>query len=267
MVKLTFNLPICGGCGQSDEAEDQCLKPNLCEDQVPDHYDKFPYSTFFPEEGEAHSDPLLNKSSPEYRQRVQETLNALQDEYQKAYEKYKECNRRILAEKEKLDQLLWNLAVLDISNVCKDFDSMDSVHDEVKELQHKERDEAWERAADDTLHQQRRDAKMLLYRIEIALETGLRELTRLDNGVESDAFRQLRNAWARRRSGWVDDEREVSSAWWDPSMVDGWRSSQRWLCPGYARRGSEMLDEEVLQAEEGFPYIAEDGVFVEDSRG
>ncbi|RSL70304.1 hypothetical protein CEP54_001891 [Fusarium duplospermum] len=224
MGKVSLNLPIHGGRGQPNETEDQRLKPHLHEDELPD-YDKFPYSTFFPEnhKGKDKSkDPVLDKSSPEYRERVKKTLDALQGEYQKAYEQYKDTNSKVLATREERDQLLWNLAVLDIRNVAEHLESMDSIHEDVGKIQREVRDQNKpDNHATEyhTLCSNRWRAKHCLYRIEIALEAGLREFARLD-GVDSDAFRQLRSMWARRQSHLADEESQYSANWSEDTIQD-----------------------------------------------
>ncbi|KAJ4194067.1 hypothetical protein NW755_002832 [Fusarium falciforme] len=219
MGKVSFNLPICGGRGQPNDTEDQRLKPYLHEDDDLPDYSKFPYSTFFPEDhkGKGKSeDPVLDKSSPQYRERVKKTLDALQDEYQETYEWYKDANCKVLSAREERDQLLWNLAVLDIRNVAGQFESsMDSIHEDVGKIQREVRDQnkpSKPTSEYSRLRCNRGIARRCLYRIEIALEAGLRELARLD-GADSDAFRQLRGMWARRQSRHADDESLYSETW------------------------------------------------------
>lgn len=224
MGKILFNLPIQGGLGLPDDTEDQRLKPHLHEDDDLPDYSKFPYSTFFPEDHKGKNkseDPVLDKSSPQYRERVKETLDALQGEYQATYEWYKDATSKALAAREERDQLLWNLAVLDIRNVSGQFDTgMDSIHEDVGKIQREARDQnkankptsEYERLLSD-----RRRARSCLYRIEIALEAGMRELSRLD-GVDSDRFRQLRGMWARRQSHHADEE-SVYSDFWSETIV------------------------------------------------
>ncbi|EEU47371.1 uncharacterized protein NECHADRAFT_77726 [Fusarium vanettenii 77-13-4] len=197
MGKVSFNLPINGGRGQPNETEEQRLKPHLLEDDDLPDYTKFPFSTFFPEDQKSKNkseDPVLDKSSPQYRERVTKTLDALQDEYQKTYERYKDANSKVLAAREERDQLLWNMAVLNISNVAEQFDSdLDSIHEDVAKIQREVRDQ--NKPTNETAYQKlligRDLARRCVYRTEIALEAGMRELARLD-GVDSDRFRQLR---------------------------------------------------------------------------
>ncbi|RSL62452.1 hypothetical protein CEP51_013469 [Fusarium floridanum] len=224
MGKVSLNLPINGGRGQPNETDDQRLKPHLHEDELPD-YDKFPYSTFFPEDHKGKDkskDPVLDKSSPEYRERVKKTLDALQDEYQKAYEQYKDANSKILAAKEERDQLLWNLAVLDVRNVAEHLESMDPIHEDVGKIQREMRDQNKPYGRFTEYYKLSSNlfvAKRCLYRIEIALGAGLREFARLD-GVDSDAFRQLRSVWARRQSHLADDESHFSADWSNLTIED-----------------------------------------------
>ncbi|KAI8722075.1 hypothetical protein NCS52_00350500 [Fusarium sp. LHS14.1] len=275
MGKVSFNLPINGGRGQPNDTEDQRLKHHLQEnDGLPD-YTKFPFSTFFPEDQKDKNnsnDAVLDKSSPKYRERVSKTLDALQDEYQKIYKRYKIANSKVLAAREERDELLWNMAVLNINNVADQFDSdLDSIHKDVAKIQREIRDQ--NKPTNTTAYQKlitdRELARRCVYRTEIALEAGMRELARLD-GVDSDRFRQLRGKWARRQSGHADDE-SIYSELWSASFVtiEDWRSSRRRrvVYPGFLGQRPGMLVEGVLQAEEGFPYITVDGVFVEDSRG
>ncbi|KAJ4314222.1 hypothetical protein N0V84_009007 [Fusarium piperis] len=218
MGKVTFTLPIRGGRGQPNETEDQRLKPHLHEGDLPD-YSEFPYSTFFPEDRGKSKDPLLDKSSPEYRKRVKETLDALQDEYQRAYKWYKECNQIVLAAKEERDQLFWNMAVLDLRNVARYMRSENPVHKSVGKMQSEIRD----RIVDSPEYRLKLLAcqthRFNLFKIEMALEVGLRELARLD-GADSDAFRQLRNMWARRQSRNADDVSQPSTCWSHNNVVD-----------------------------------------------
>ncbi|KAL2689789.1 hypothetical protein Neosp_003850 [[Neocosmospora] mangrovei] len=218
MGKVSFNLPINGGRGQPNDTEDQRLKPHLHEnDGLPD-YTKFPFSTFFPEDHKGKNksnDPVLDKSSPQYRKRVTETLDALQAEYQATYEWYKDAKSKVLAAREERDQLLWNLAVLNLRNVAGQIETgLNSIHEDVAKIQRDVRDQNKPNKPTEIrrLWNDRESAKCCLYRIEIALEAGMRELARLD-GVDSDRFRQVRGKWARDQSRHADEESQYSANW------------------------------------------------------
>lgn len=212
MGKVSFNLPIRGGRGQPNELQNQRLSPHMYENALPD-YTRFPYSTFFPknrEDGEDDKpeDPLLDKSSPEYRVRAEETLDILQREYQWAYDWYKDVNRSLLLAREGRAQLLWNMAVLDLHSVSRRIQSKNPVHGDVVAVQ---REIRHHRTLEYNMKRERLEsARRGLLRIEAALEAGLRELARLD-GVDSEAFHKLRSVWARRQSRECDDKSQPSS--------------------------------------------------------
>ncbi|KAM5346596.1 hypothetical protein ACJ41O_009601 [Fusarium nematophilum] len=186
-------LPIIGGPAKPLDTQEE---HRHITDDLP-NYEGFPYSRLTEAETASNEDEpaLVDKNSPQYRERLREILNGLQDAYQVVNAKYDAQKRGCLETRERLEQLEWNICYLNPKSSATHVDSVEPIHHRAMV----ENSEARTRTIYELEKQQvlRYKLKEDLYEIEWRINTGLREMARLDN---SESFLQLRNAWVSRQA-------------------------------------------------------------------
>ncbi|KAJ4259803.1 hypothetical protein NW762_007735 [Fusarium torreyae] len=155
-------------------------------------YQKYPFARFNVDESQPDT---IDKTSPEYHERLIKVLDALEESYHKAYGEYLVLKTEFIAKSEEEDQKKWNAFILNPGQAHSEFknlkiDCFDRTyyHDHVREVPFPEMMEASRRE---------------LYMIEKHLATGRRELAWLD---KSDDFVYMRNEWVRKFGAEIDDD-------------------------------------------------------------
>ncbi|KAF4964801.1 hypothetical protein FSARC_7313 [Fusarium sarcochroum] len=151
-------------------------------------YQKYPFARFNIDESQPD---VIDKASPEYRQRIIKVLDALEESHHKAYSEYLVLKAEFIAKVEEEGQKKWNAFILNPAQGHSEFknlklDGFDriSYHDHIR---------------DETIPVEMTESRCELYLIEKYMIAGRRELARLD---KSDDFIYMRNEWVKK----LDDE-------------------------------------------------------------
>ncbi|RBR16204.1 uncharacterized protein FIESC28_07036 [Fusarium coffeatum] len=159
-----------------------------------DRYQKYPFSRFNMDETQPD---VLDKNSPQYRERVIKLLDALDETYQKKYTEYLTQRARYIAMVEADEERIWNRYILNpfdktlmVSDLkLHDFKAID-FEDRFIKINNRE-------------FFYLRDLQLELFYIGRLVRTGRLERARLE---ESDTFIQLRNEWADMLGDYIDDD-------------------------------------------------------------
>ena len=159
-----------------------------------DRYQKYPFSRFNMDETQPD---VLDKNSPQYRERVIKLLDALDETYQKKYTEYLTHRAKYIAMMEADEERIWNRYILNPFNKTlmvsdlklHDFKAID-FEDRFIKTNNRE-----------FFHL--RDLQLELFYIGRLVRIGRLERARLE---ESDTFIQLRNEWADMLGDYIDDD-------------------------------------------------------------
>ena len=159
-----------------------------------DRYQKYPFSRFNMDETQPD---VLDKNSPQYRERVIKLLGALDETYQKKYTEYVTQRAKYIAMVEADEERIWNRYILNpfdktlmVSDLkLHDFKAIDF---EDRFIKTNNREFLY-----------LRDLQLELFYIGRLVRIGRLERARLE---ESDSFIQLRNEWADMLGDYIDDD-------------------------------------------------------------
>ena len=159
-----------------------------------DRYQKYPFSRFNMDETQPD---VLDKNSPQYRERVIKLLDALDETYQKKYSEYLTQRSKYIAMVEADEERIWNRYILnpfDKTSMVSDLKLHDfkAIDFEGRFIKTNNREFSY-----------LRDLQLELFYIGRLVRIGRLERARLE---ESDTFIQLRNEWADMLGDYVDDD-------------------------------------------------------------
>ncbi|RGP70683.1 hypothetical protein FLONG3_7362 [Fusarium longipes] len=168
-------------------------------------YQEYPFARFNHVKGQPDA---IDKSSPEYRQRLDKVIKSLEDSYEKTYIEYQARRADFIAELEANDQRMWNRYILNPANENSPIeDAKLSGFDPI------DFKDTFKKVSD---HSELQDLQRDVYYIGRLLRIGRMEKARLEG---SDQFVYLRNEWADMIGHEIDSVSVYSD------LDDG---SQRW---------------------------------------
>ncbi|PNP82420.1 hypothetical protein FNYG_04129 [Fusarium nygamai] len=155
-------------------------------------YQEFPYAHFYRFKNTRDPDGL-KKTSPEYHERVRKALKALEEKYLEVYQGYQTWKDDLILEMEKDDQHSWNNFILDPRDrmefgdgILEDLETFPAHSNEFYPFPSYK--------SQDTFSKKLFKKRMQLAEIKGLIETGRRELARLE---DSDPLVQLRNDFVK----------------------------------------------------------------------
>ncbi|KAF9775636.1 hypothetical protein IL306_006235 [Fusarium sp. DS 682] len=188
--KIGFSMPDL--IGQADKLSIDDLNTSKEASNI-SRYQQYPYARFNPDKTQVDA---LDKTSPEYHERIRKVINVLEEFYLEVHEEYQNRKNDIILEIEHEDQLRWNRFILNPTKYMP--------LDRTK-LQGLERFDDVEKPVfrnpsflSRGIYDQQRDLAIL----KELIETGQRELARLEG---SDSFIHLRNEFVNKHEEAADN--------------------------------------------------------------
>ncbi|KAF5621868.1 hypothetical protein F52700_10741 [Fusarium sp. NRRL 52700] len=166
------------------------LDTNKCTSSI-SRYQEFPYAHFYSGAFKRMGGP--DKASPEYHERVRKALKALEGKYLEVYQDYQTWKNEVILMIERDDQHSWNHFILDPhgriefgEGILENIEAFVPFSNDFYPFPSYK--------SHDTLNNKLFNDRMRLAEIKGLIETGRRELARLEG---SDSFVQLRNEFVK----------------------------------------------------------------------